>query len=852
MSIDELALAQCDAEPIHIPGVIQGHGALVAVDQTTLDITHASANIGDFLGVEPNALLGRAAQAVFGQDAAHTLRNILQVPNADQIRHPIGLVTEQGHALELSGFVSGTAIVIEMEHAQEPDWSAADFSARIAALFRSVDEQESVEGLLKSSVRWLEVLTGYDRVMIYRFKEDWSGEVVAERNMTEHEDFLGLSFPQWDIPRQAREIMLKLPMRLIADATAEPQPILAASDDLPPLDISLAHVRGVSPIHLQYLHNMKVAASMTLSIVAEGALWGIISFHHYQPKIPSPRTRAIAQPFIQYFNVKLAQLEQAEATATREQARDILDRIRRAHGDGADLDTLIAGHPMPLLEMFNAQGMAVRLNEQWQAFGKTVPAAAVQAIAQQAKEKKGVVSTDRISDLGSHEVWRFEGIAGVLAISLGGEDVAVVFREEIEGKVKWAGSPNKEISKEEGVYRLSPRGSFDLYVETVGGRSEPWRSIDIELAEGLAALFLQSEQQRQRIERKFFEDRDRQQKLMINELNHRVRNILALIRSVSRQARRANASLTSYSAALEHRIKALAIAHDLSNDASLASVDIAGLIQTELAPYAENGERRFTLTGDPFAIRPDLCPILALVVHELTTNAAKYGALSSSEGRIDVAMSPEDQGLKIRWHERGGPPVTAPTELGFGSLLIENAIPFELDGRVSIDCNPDGLVAEIWLPDAVLSAKQEKPKAYVTPFPKKQAVWRKAGQDLGTVLLVEDNYVIALDTEITLEKMGFSKVLIASNVERAMALVRRNQPAIGILDMHLGSETSFVVARELIRRNVPIIFATGYGSDIGRPPGLDHLPLITKPVDAEALVAEVYNALFAADTARPA
>ncbi|MEO0454203.1 MAG: GAF domain-containing protein, partial [Verrucomicrobiota bacterium] len=138
--------------------------------------------------------------------------------------------------------------------------------------------------------------------------ETYDVEVIAEENTSEHDDFLGLNFPKWDIPTQAREIMLRLPLRMITDVDQTPVPVQAASADLPPLDLSLAQLRGVSPVHVEYLRNMEVEATMTLSIVVKGKLWGIISFHNYAPMVPPPRVRAVCLPFIEYFNVKLALL----------------------------------------------------------------------------------------------------------------------------------------------------------------------------------------------------------------------------------------------------------------------------------------------------------------------------------------------------------------------------------------------------------------------------------------------------------------------------------------------------------------------------------------------------------------
>lgn len=835
MTITAQALEHCDSEPIHIPGTIQPNGVLIAMRPADFVITYTSDNSAELLNHAPQDLLGRSAEAVFGRKIAHALRNALQTPVAALRRVPMGRFTLFGEPLEAHAFLSDGHLVVEFEPSIDVAWSDAELSARIGELFLQINQQTSVDSLLQAAVRWLEVLSGFDRVMIYRFNEDQSGEVVAERNNSGREDFLNLCFPHWDIPKQARAIMLKLPLRMLPDIKADPVPLRAASDDLPPLDISLAHLRGMSRVHVQYLENMGVRATMTLSIVVEGKLWGLIAFHNYDPMVPAPRLRAIVLPFIDYFNVKLAHLIQADATEAREQARRILEDIRQHHGDGAELSTIIAGNPMPLLDQFNAKGMAIRLSGEWQAFGRTIPAQEIDGLIAEVQTAKSVIATDSVGARLTGTQWMETGLAGALAFSLGGDDVVVIFREAIEAQIKWAGRPEKQITRDGATYRLSPRGSFALYIETIRNRSAPWRAIDMELAEGLAALFLQSEKQRQRMAQSFYQDRDRQQRLMINELNHRVRNILALIRSISRQARRSNASLESYSAALEHRIKALAVAHNLSNDTSLTNVSLAEIVRTELAPYTEKDSSRFFLEGEDRAIRPDLCPIFALVIHEMSTNAAKYGAMSVASGRIDVSFRVANDGLHICWQEIGGPPARKPAESGFGTILIENAIPFELDGTVEMAFLDTGLKVDIWLPDDVLSPTSGSPAAYVTQFPEKAATALPLSDDLGTALLVEDNYAIALDAENMLLEIGFSKVVTAANLTRATTLLKRARPDFALLDMHLGSETSFPVARDLVQKDVPLVFATGYGSDISRPPGLDHIAVVTKPVELSTL-----------------
>lgn len=456
MNIAEKALAECDAEPIHIPGVIQRNGALLGFDKQALTLDYVSDNAEAFLGKSPDELFGTHAESLFGKTLTHTLRNVLQMPNATERRVPIGCLKTEHQSLELHAFLSGDHVVVELEPMVDVPWSESDISARIADLFQQVNAQASVDALLRASVRWLEILSGFDRVMIYRFKEDWSGEVVAESNSSEHDNFLNLCFPKWDIPTQVREIMLRLPLRMITDARAEPVKISAANSDLPPLDIFAAHLRGVSPIHLTYLHNMGVQATMTLSIIVEGKLWGIISFHHYDTMVPSPRFRAIATPFIEYFNVKLTQLIQAEAAATRDRARQILDDIRKHHGEGAELSEIVAGNPMPLMEQFDAQGMAVRLNNEWHAFGRTVPARISDPLIAKAQVVGGVAASDHISAELQEPAWAEEKLAGAMAISLGGITSQSSFATKSKPRLNGREGLRKRLNATETPIALAP------------------------------------------------------------------------------------------------------------------------------------------------------------------------------------------------------------------------------------------------------------------------------------------------------------------------------------------------------------------------------------------------------------
>ncbi len=801
-----------------------------------------------YLGKSPDELLGNDAGPILSSALLAAFKETVAEPTISTKRLIVGELQTRAGLCEVSVFRSGERYVLEIEPIGEVPWSDSKASRQVTASLDQINRHTDLNELLTDSVTFLYELSGYDRIMAYQFADDGSGEVVAEHRVEGIESFLGLRFPSWDIPDQARDIMKRIPLRSIVDVDQTPVPIVALDPSSDPLDISIGRLRGVSPVHLEYLRNMGVKASMTLSVVVDGVLWGMISFHHYSPKCPSPQLVSVLLSFIQYFNLKVALLQEQLAVRAREKVQSLHSDLLDAHVDGATLAEMLTSDPMPLMNEFKAQGMMLHYAGEWHSFGATPDVSALQVLIKRAQATLNIVPCTNLSkETGLHED-EFDGLAGALVTPLGGDDMVIVLRRSIHTEIRWAGAPKKDVIQEGQHVRLSPRGSFALYMESVSGECAPWRPIDRELAAGMSAILLQSAQQKAEIERRFFEDQVRQQKLMISELNHRVRNILALIRSISRQARRHNSSLDSYAAALERRIKALAIAHDLSTGAARANVSVREIIETEVEPFSDSVEDRIRIEGPDAKIRVDLCPIFALVLHELMTNANKYGAFSVPNGRIEVDIGPKGNGYGVRWREVGGPPVKEPLHRGFGTTLIEQAIPFEMDGSVDLTFEPTGVIVEMWLPDTMIDTGNEDAGERFA-FGERLNSQREAERDPDDtdrkvhILLLEDNFVIAMDMEDALRGIGYKNVSLASNVDDALAKIEQASIGLAILDMHLGGPNSFGVARELIKRGIPYMFITGYGSDLVRPADLTAAPVLTKPVEKVQLVQELKSLL---------
>lgn len=835
------ALDTCASEPVHIPGCVQPFACLICANAETLRITYASANCAEITGIPVQDLLGANLRDVLGRELRHALSNAAARPNFAGKAASLGRFKLGEIEVEATAFASGDTHVLQLERARDADLGGGDALGALTFLMNEIQSCSNQDSLFDLTTSLLKHLTGYDRVMIYKFDAQFNGEVLTETKPARMEPFVGLRFPQWDIPAQARAIMKKLPLRFIQDVDQSPVPLLAADATLPPLDITLAACRGVSPVHMEYLRNMGSRSTLTLSVTVADTLWGMISFHHRRPRVPTATQREVLTAFLDLFTTKLTALQtQAQLDLLKK-----VDRIRDSVLADIDDDETIE-EAMPrigpvVLEVLGAVGVAVLNGSQVTGHG-TIPGQAVLSALQsviQVDDQTQVISENlslRFPDLEPD----LNGCAGVLAFAITPTRILCVFRAEQGQSVSWAGNPDKTIEFVAGTARLAPRGSFSMYMQDVQGHSAPWTEEDIYFAERIWILINSAER------RALKNTMNRQQALMINELNHRVRNILALVRSVSRQARQHYSSLESYSASLENRIQALAAAHNLASGTGHTAVSLHHLIEVETTPFQQ--DNRIRITGPDRPMRADIAPIFSLVIHELVTNAAKYGALSSDAGTVDIGVTETVGGVRLTWQESGGPHVATPANHGFGTTLIEQAVPHEMGGTSVLEFHEAGVRSELMLPDTIFDAVRsartadspDKPSAL--PLPTDLAF--DPGLVKGPVLLLEDNFMLAKDMNDQLSESGLDEILVCSTAEDALELIDADQPAFAVLDVNLGPDkNSEAVALKLLELGVPFLFVTGYGDNSTTTPEIAHVPRLTKPAATRDLQGAMMSLL---------
>ncbi|MDW3181853.1 HWE histidine kinase domain-containing protein [Roseobacter sp.] len=826
------ALKHCAAEPVHIPGTIQSHGAMIAVCNQTLQVLYASINTSDILGRAATDLLSQSLNDLCQREERHALLNGMIHQDTGQRVNELGLLEIFGREVIVTASPAPGCTLFEFEPATLLETAAPDTLRDLEFLTSQLRSVDQTSVLFDKTVQLLQMLTGYDRVTIHEFDAEGHGRVQAEAVVAGLDPYLGLHFPAWDIPAQARKIMLKNAMRYIADVDGMPVPVLAATPALPPLDMTAGHLRGVSGVHMQYLRNMGTGATFTLNIVIKDALWGIISFNHTKPRHPSQRMRQLCRNFAEFFKLQLESIQQAAHMKRLLKTDDLRRKVTNGRSEGTSAEVFEAAMVADLAEAMQADGAAMLFKEAVFTTGITPPGEGLAEIFETSEFEPGVTSSSRLSEeYPTISAQCGPEISGILVAKLPEDSVVIFFRKDRQEAVSWAGAPEKTVIKVDGVARLDPRSSFAQYKAEVRGTSEPWTLDQKSIAEEIWSMLVSAEREA------LIERTNRQQSLLIDELNHRVRNILALIRSLSQQSLTHNGSIQSYVTALEARIAAVASAHDLGAEKTNLSATAMQILELEAAPYNQE-DRRVTVQGKDVGIRSELAPMFALVVHELMTNAVKYGALSRPEGHVSVELQRGDNGLRVNWREDGGPEIQPPEVKGFGTTLIETSVPFELDGKVELDYHSAGLRAVLTLPESVLVDKVPlKALDVVSSSPFSDPV---APGNLeitkARCLLLEDNYVVSLDTARVLKTVGFETVETALNVQDALAKLDRLNPGIAILDINLtAGQTSEPVAEALAARGIPFIFVTGYGDTMKLGGMFASSPVLKKPIREDEL-----------------
>jgi two-component system, chemotaxis family, sensor kinase Cph1 len=482
-------LAECAHEPIQIIGHIQPHGLLFALSEPDLIIRQVSVNVVALLGMSAETLLGCSIESVLGAQQFETFRS--QVSSDEPLSAKRLRIPANGRAIEMHCIAHrhDGVLIVELDlahgtHSLEP----LELDSHIQIPLGRMERASDIVELFRLAAEEIRRLSGFDRVMVYRFDESWNGEVIAESvGAALPVLYLGSRFPESDIPAQARQLFLMNPSRSIADVAAKPVPIIPEMGPLTgkPLDLTRSCLRSAAPIHLRYLRNMAVQSSMTLSIVVNHRLWGLMACHGTLPHRLDQPTRSVCELMVQIFASQVALRTDNFALLARLASRKALEQYMTSVEASESLAE--AGHfqSAQLLNLLIADGLVSRVDGLISYRGTTVTEQLLLPVIArlQSVSSRGIASSNMLAALDPSAASYGSEASGALYIGLTEEtgDYLLLLRREIVETLVWAGNPDKAASLDESG-RLRPRASFAAWKETVRGHSLPWSDLELENA----------------------------------------------------------------------------------------------------------------------------------------------------------------------------------------------------------------------------------------------------------------------------------------------------------------------------------------------------------------------------------
>lgn len=493
LGTQEINLTSLKQPDIHSLTQVQAYGVLLVLYEADLIILQASRNVSVAFGVPPEEILGKKLEEVLDSFQVDRFRAGLASDNLDLMNPSKVWVRRQGDDYQVFDAVFHRSadgfLVLELEPAlQQDNIPFLSFYHLARASINQLESTASLRDFCQIIVQEIQKVTRFDRVMLYRFDEDGHGEVLAEKKLDSMESYLGLHFPESDIPKPARQMFLSNWIRIIPDALAEPVDLVPANNPITrqPTNLTLSILRSPYACHLEYLQNMGVRSSLTISLMKDQKLWGLIACHHQTPKhIPYELRKACEF---------LGRLIFGEIS-TREEEADYLYRMKLAAVQSTLIeamsqeDNFIAGlvnHPVTLLDLANAQGAAICFNGRWTTIGRTPAEEELNYLAQWLAKNvdEEVFYTDALPLIYT-DAERFKDVAsGLLAIPISRRSYVLWFRPEVLQTVNWGGNPNEayELQQRGNELRLCPRKSFELWKETVQLQSLPWQTVEVQAA----------------------------------------------------------------------------------------------------------------------------------------------------------------------------------------------------------------------------------------------------------------------------------------------------------------------------------------------------------------------------------
>lgn len=684
--LDQLLLA-CEKEPIHTPGAIQPFGILLSVDEPRLRIRNASVNTDQALGIDAAKLVGRSFAEFVSADQLHQLQKFLGNENLRE-QNPLTLLlhlpkSSMGERWELSAHRLAGCLILELEPGNTAELDLLSFHQKIRGAVQALQSASNLQQLCEAAVTQVRLITGFDHVMLYRFTAQWHGVVIAEARATHMDAYRDHHFPASDIPAQARAVFLQNWLRMIPDVDYTPVALYPSANPLngAPLDLGNSTLRSVSPIHLAYLRNMQVKATLTISLIHEGRLWGLIACHHASPRLMNTDSRFGAKMIGQLVSSQIQIKESLDDLHYRARLRMVRAKLVSYMDQEEDLSLGLVKYSPTLLDLTGASGAAASIyhDSRWALIGKTPSVLEIEQLvdwlsARHAPEE--MFCTNHLSNHFPPARAYKEVASGLLAVSIpkSRRNYILWFRPEVSTTVLWAGDPNKQVKHEPGQTKLHPRSSFQSWQEIVEGAAEPWEKVEVEataeLRNSILALDLQREFRKEQVARAMAEQVSREKENMVHTMSHDLRTPLSIAKMTLEMLLRAdNLSPETVRLTLERGLRATnAIERLATGVLELAKVENGTAKQSPAVESAEDIVREVVDLMLPLAeqksvrLRGQFCAPGRKVRCEKTRIEQVLGNLISNA----LKFTPEGGGITVSVEQEQDQIVVCVADTGVG------------------------------------------------------------------------------------------------------------------------------------------------------------------------------------------
>ena len=480
--------------PIHLTGQIQPHGILLVLQEPDLQILQVSQNTLGIFNLYPEDVIQKKLEDLLDPFQIEKIKFWLLEENLDFINPSKIWIKQKGDEYTVFDAVFHRNIegflILELEPAtSQENIPFLSFYHLAKASIRRLEEKKSLQDFSKIIVQEIRKITRFDRVLLYKFGENEDGSVIAEEKIDTLESYLGLHYPESDIPRPARELFLDNSLRIIPDTKFQLSAELFPKNHPvsgKPIDLTNSILRSAAPCHIEYLHNMGVGASLTISLIKDKKLWGLIACHHQSPKYISYELRKACEFLGRVIFTEISALEETEDCDYQISLLNIKSQLVEYMAQKKDFVDGLIQNKINLLNLTKAEGAAIYFSGKYTLIGNTPQEEELNSLVEWLKSNivDEVFFTNSLPHIYPPAA-NFKNIAsGLLAISLSPQSYILWFQPEVIQTVNWGGNPNLSFSvdKSAGIEKLSPRKSFKLWVETVRLTSLPWQSVEIKVA----------------------------------------------------------------------------------------------------------------------------------------------------------------------------------------------------------------------------------------------------------------------------------------------------------------------------------------------------------------------------------